>query len=236
MVHVINPTLLTDDVRLTPRQMASVAVALASIEAVPGDHRAVASRLRHKLAAALGGMPVRVDLDDPPFLDAVAGAAERCERIRLEYVDPADRITEREVDPLKVFVDRGTAYVITDDHLRGEERVFRIDRIVSVTPTGDRFTPRAVLSPAGERWAWMIPEREAVVRLPPGSDWVLDRYATLAHRTEPDGWLVVWVSVVDERWLEVLLLRCGPGSEVLDPPDWRTLAQRAAGAAASRYA
>lgn len=235
MVHVINPTLLTDDVRLTPRQMASVAVALASIEALPGDHRAVAQRLRVKLDAALGGMPVRVDLDDPPFLDAVASAAERAERIRLEYVDPADRITEREVDPLKVFVDRGTAYVITDDHLRGGERVFRIDRIVSVTPTGHRFTPRPVSSPAGERWSWMIPEREAVLRLPPGSDWVLDRYATLAQHVDQDGSLVLWVSVVDERWLEVLLLRCGPGSEVVDPPEWRSLAQRAASAALSRY-
>lgn len=235
MVHVLHPTLLTDDVRLTPRQMASVAVALASIEAMPGEHRVVAGRLREKLDRALGGMPVRVDLDDPPFLDAVATAAERNERIRIEYVDPADRITEREVDPLKVFVDRGTAYVITDDHLRGGERVFRIDRIVSVTPTGEVFRPRAIASPAGETWSWMIPEREVVVRLPAGSDWVLDRHATLAHLVEPDGSIVVWLAVVDERWLEVLLLRCGPGVEVLDPPEWSTLASRAAAAVAAHY-
>ncbi|MEX2626184.1 MAG: WYL domain-containing protein, partial [Ilumatobacteraceae bacterium] len=85
-VNVLHPTLLTDDVRLTPRQAASVAVALASIEALPGEHRAAADRLRRKLDDALGGVPVRVTLDDPPFLDDVVAAAEAHERIRIEYV------------------------------------------------------------------------------------------------------------------------------------------------------
>ena len=111
----------------------------------------------------------------------------------------------------------------------------RIDRIVSVTPTGETFRPRAIESPAGGSWSWMIPDREVVVRLPPGSDWVLDRHATLAHLVEPDGSIVVWLAVVDERWLEVLLLRCGPGVEVLDPPEWSTLASRAAAAVAAHY-
>jgi predicted DNA-binding transcriptional regulator YafY len=234
-VHVLNPTLLTDDVRLTPRQAASVAVALASVEVLPGEHQAAALRLREKLDDALGGIPVRVTLDDPPFLDLVGAAAERCERVRIEYIDPNDQLTERLVDPLKVFVDRGTSYVITDDHLRGEERVFRIDRIVSVTPTGEHFRQRTVTTPAGATWAWMVPDREVVVRLPPGSSWVLDRYATLAHVMDDDGWITVWLSVVDETWLAVLLLRCGPGAEVLAPGDLVNNARARAGSLLERY-
>ena len=234
-VNVLHPTLLADDVRLTPRQAASVAVALASIEALPGEHQDTAVRLRQKLDATLGGMPVRVTLDDPPFLDEVASAAERSERLSIEYVDLGDRITERSIDPQKVFVDRATAYVIADDHLRGDERVFRIDRIVSVTATGEHFEPRSVAVPAGSQWSWMVPDQEVVVRLPPGSDWVLDRYATLAHAVEPGGWLVVWLSVVDESWLAVLLLRCGAGAEVLSPDDLAELPRRTAATVLDRY-
>lgn len=234
-VNVLHPTLLTDDVRLTPRQAASVAVALASLDAIPGEHRVAVAGLREKLDDVLGGVPVRVTLDDPPFLDLIAAAAERRERVRIEYVDPGDQLTQRVVDPLKVFVDRGTSYVITDDHLRGDERVFRIDRIVSVTSTGERFEPRAVDSPAGPTWSWMVPDREVVVRLPPGAQWVLDRYATLAHVVEPDGSLVVWLSVVDEAWLAVLLLRCGPGSEVVSPPELVDVPRDVARAVLARY-
>lgn len=235
-VNVLHPTVLTDDVRLTPRQAASVAVALASIEALPGDHRAAADRLRRKLDDVLGGVPVLVTLDDPPLLADVVTAAEAHERIRIEYVDAADRVTERIVDPQKVFVDRGTSYLIADDQLRHEERVFRIDRMVSVTSTGERFAPRDVTPPAGSRWAWMVPEREVVVRLPPGSEWVLDRYATLAHAIGTDGWLAVWLAVVDERWLATLVLRCGPGAEVLAPDDLVDLPRRWADAILDRYA
>ncbi len=234
-VNVLHPTLLTDEVRLTPRQAASVAVALASIEALPGDHRPAADRLRRKLDDALGPVAVRVTLDDPPFLADVVGAVEGHERIRIEYVDPADRVTERVVDPQRVFVDRGTSYVIADDELRHEERVFRIDRMVSVTPTGEHFEARDVTTPAGARWTWMVPDREVVVRLPPGSDWVLDRYATLAHELDADGWMTVWLAVVDERWLAVLLLRCGAGAEVLAPDDLVGLPQRWAASVLERY-
>ncbi|MEX2627305.1 MAG: WYL domain-containing protein, partial [Ilumatobacteraceae bacterium] len=164
----------------------------------------------------------------------VVAAAEAHERIRIEYVDPADRLTDRVVAPQKVFVDRGTSYVIGDDELRDDERVFRIDRIVSVTPTGRHFEPRDVAPPAGSQWTWMVADREVVVRLPPGSEWVLDRYATLAHVLDPAGWSTVWLSVVDERWLAVLLLRCGPGAEVLAPDDLIGLPQRWAEAVLAR--
>ena len=160
-------------------------------------------------------------------------AVERSERIRIEYVDLDDRVTERRVDPLKLFVDRGSAYLITDDHLRGEERVFRVDRLLSVAPTGEHFAPRRVTPPAGRTWAWMVPDREVVVRLPPGSQWVLDRYATTAHLTSDDGWLTVWLSVVSERWLTALLLRCGPGAAGARAS--HDLAARHARAALARY-
>jgi proteasome accessory factor B/proteasome accessory factor C len=213
----------------------AVAVALSAVEALQGADAAVTRRLRAKLDAAVGGLPVRVALDEPPLLDEVEAAVERHERIGIEYVDLEDRVTERTIDPLKLFVDRGSSYIFADDHLRREERVFRVDRLLSVAPTGEHFEPRPVQPPAGRTWAWMVPDREVVVRLPRGSDWVLDRYAIAAHTVEPDGSLVVWLSVVSEGWLAALLLRCGPGAEVLEPDDLRDLPARRARAALARY-
>jgi proteasome accessory factor BC len=235
-VHVTAPTLLSDDVRLTLRQAATVAVALSALDALPGGDHDASKRLRAKLEDALGDWPVRVDVDDPPFLDDVRAAVERHERIRIEYVDLEDHVTERDFDPLKLFVDRGSAYVLGDDHLRGEQRVFRVDRLLSVVPTGEVFEPRPVTPPAGRTWAWTVPHREVVVRLPPGSEWVVDRYATIAHSVAVDGWLTVWLSVVSEPWLASLVLRCGPGAEVLAPSDVVALPARRARAALGRYA
>jgi predicted DNA-binding transcriptional regulator YafY len=235
VVHVIEPTLLTDEVRLTARQAAAVAVALSAVEALPGGDADVTKRLQSKLDAAIGGAPLRVAFEEPPLLDEVRTAVERSERIRIEYVDLDDRVSERAVDPLKLFFDRGSAYIIGDDHLRGEERVFRVDRLLSVAPTGEHFDSRPVQPPAGRTWAWMVPDREVVVRLPRGCAWVLDRYATTAHAVEADGTLTVWLSVVSEGWLGALLLRCGSGAEVLDPPDLVDLPGRRARAALQRY-
>jgi predicted DNA-binding transcriptional regulator YafY len=233
---VLEPTLLTDEVRLTARQAVAVAVALSAVEALQGEDANIPKRLRAKLDAAIGGLPVRVALEEPPLLDEVHAAVEARERIRIAYVNLEDQVTDRTIDPLKLFVDRGSSYVIADDHLRGDQRVFRVDRLLSVAPTGEHFEPRTVQPPAGRTWAWMVPDREVVVRLPRGSEWVLDRYAIGTHAVEPDGSLVVWLSVVSEGWLAALLLRCGPGAEVLEPPDLRDLPARRAHAALARYA
>lgn len=203
-----------------------MAVALSALAALAGTDRAVVDRLRRKLDGALGGVDVRVRVEEPPLLDVVRRAAEDGERLRIRYVDLDDVVTERDVDPLKVFVDRGHSYVYTDDHLRGAERVFRVDRIVEAGPTGVRFTPRPVTPPAGSSWEWMVPDREVVVRLPPGAEAELDRTATLAHIVEDDGSVVAWLSVVSEAWLASLLVRCGPGAEVLDPPELVDVARR----------
>jgi predicted DNA-binding transcriptional regulator YafY len=236
MVEVIEPTLLADGLRLTARQAAAVSLALASVGSVPGVTHGVVDRLRAELDAALGPDPLVVTADESPFLETVRNAIAAATRLRIEYVDLDDRVTEREFDPQVLFADRGAWYVMGDDQLRGQERVFRVDRLLSVVPTAVRFTRRAVTPPAGPTWQWMVPDRAVVLRLPPGGEWVLDRYA-VAGATEPaaDGSRTVWLSVVSDRWLESLLLRCGPGVAVLEPPELADLPARAATAALARY-
>jgi proteasome accessory factor C len=234
-VNVVVPTVMTRSVRLTGRQAVAVGIALAAIEALPGSHREVIARLRSKLAAAIGELPVAVAADEPPLIDDLRAAVERNERIRVEYVSLEDELTTRDLDPRKLFVDRGVTYLLADDHLRNAERIFRVDRLLSVQSLGTFVEPRPVSIPAGTTWTWMVPAEDVVVRLPPGSHWVLDRYATLAHTVDALGWLTVWLSVVSERWLAALLLRCGAGAEVLEPERFADLAARHARDALARY-
>ncbi|WP_433273975.1 helix-turn-helix transcriptional regulator [Actinosynnema sp. CS-041913] len=49
--------------------------------------------------------------------------------------------TERDIDPYGVVFHTGRWYVVGHDHLRDGLRTFRIDRITSVTPRADSFTP-----------------------------------------------------------------------------------------------
>lgn len=223
MVHVARPTVMTMPLRLTVRQAAAVSVALNALAALPGEDSAAVQRVRAKLVGALGEHPVQVTFEDPPLLQRVREAVEMSERILITYVDLDDAVTERSVDPLKMFIDRGRAYLLCQDHLRNAQRVFRVDRLVSVESTGENFEPRDLPVPAGATWEWMIPDREVVVRLPAGSDWVLDRYAVSAHVVEPDGHIVCWLSVVSQSWLAGLLLACGPKAEVITPAEFEGL-------------
>ena len=53
----------------------------------------------------------------------------------ITHWSPArDQATTRQITPRAVFTDRGAWYVLADDHLHGEERTFRIDRIESLRP------------------------------------------------------------------------------------------------------
>lgn len=235
VVHVVRPTVMTSPLRLSARQAAAVSVALNALAALPGEGTEVVETVRTKLSAALGDHPVQVMLEEPTLLARMREAVQDCERVRITYVDLEDALTDRVVDPLKLFIDRGNSYVFCDDQLRGAERVFRVDRIVAVETTGERFEPREIPVPAGAVWEWMIPDREVVVRLPPGSDWVLDRFAVAAHVGEPDGSLVVWLSVVSQTWLTALLLACGGRAEVITPEDLRRLPAERARALLERY-
>ncbi len=235
MVHVARPTVMTAPMRLTARQAAAVSVALNALAALPGEDSAAVQRVRDKLVDALGEHPVQVTLDEPPLLQRVREAVETTEQLVITYVDLNDVVTERLVDPLKLFFDRGRAYLLCQDHLRTAERVFRVDRMVSVEGTGQSFEARDLPVPAGAVWEWMIPDREVVVRLPAGSDWVLDRYAVAAHVVEPDGKIVCWLSVVSQVWLAGLMLSCGPEAEVITPADLHSIARDRAGALLDHY-
>lgn len=228
--------LMTRPVRLTARQATATALALAGLEAVTSDlgmRNDAAETLRVKLEAVTGELPVQVRLESAPFLADVHKLVEDSRRARIIYVDVSGRITDRLIDPLHVFVERGEAYVIADDASRGtKEWIFRIDQIIDIEPTDTLFETRPV---AFSGWNFRGEVVDTVISIAPENDWVLDRVQARAHRVEDDGSITLWLSVVSEVWLARLLLRCGAPSTVISPVEMGPRLAGHVGTLAQRY-
>jgi len=210
--------LMTRSVKLTPRQATAVALALASLEAAAGERKvrdAATLSLRAKLEQVLGGLPIKVRLEDAPLLANIRTVVERARQIDVTYVNAEGDVSRRVLDPLHVFFERGEAYLMADDHVTGDrERTFRIDQIVDFEETGETFETRPVVF---RGWNFRGDITEAVLYLAPGNEWVLDRVMTQAHVLNADGSMFVWVTVASQQWLARLLVRCGQPSCVVEP-------------------
>jgi proteasome accessory factor C len=207
--------------------------------ALPGaDPAGPLGRALEKLAATLGvtDQPaVVVDVERPPLLETVQRAAEVAERLAVTYYSARrGELRARTIDPQAVYTMRGRWYVVADDSLAGLERTFRIDRIESATPTGDRFEHREVPAERGEFFG-DADTVEVTVVLPASAAWVAETYPVHDAVALPGGRLRVRLAVASERWLERVLLRAGPAAVVEEPEAWRDLGRDAAARLLARY-
>jgi predicted DNA-binding transcriptional regulator YafY len=120
----------------------AVAGALAKIERVlPVPLRERVRAVTATLAFTRGGWA-----GSPPATDTVlrlAEAARRGRRVRLRYRSFRGEETERDVDPYGLVVHSARWYLAAHDHLRGEVRTFRLDRVRDVQPRAERTEPPA---------------------------------------------------------------------------------------------
>ncbi len=232
---------LARPLRFSASEGFTLAASARAILAVPGTDPdgALASALA-KLEAALGDRTrLMIDIDEPFSLATVREALDARESIDLEYYSASrDELTDRRVDPLRVFARDGHWYLDGWCHLAGGERRFRIDRIRLAQRTG---APAERIPGAGDGGAAAAafapgPEARTVrVLLPEGADWVIESYPTLEVAERPDRRREVVLAVGGEAWLERLLLRLGPDAELLAPPELAGLAEDAARRVLARY-
>lgn len=211
--------------RLTKEEaLVILAAAKASVPATGHDPAGPLSRALDKIADVLG-----VDLDDDlevvlaePAGDQVevlqAAVADR-EALDIGYFSHArNEHTERTIEPLRLFHSEGAWYL--DAHCRTTpgDRVFRVDRITDIRPTGERFdrtldrTSTEAFSPADD-----LPR--VTIEVDPEGAWVADQYPVEERTALGDGRLRVTLVVSATPWLERLLLRLGPHGRVVDAPD-----------------
>ncbi|MGH9291394.1 MAG: helix-turn-helix transcriptional regulator [Acidimicrobiales bacterium] len=237
--------------RLTAEEGFVLAAAARGLLSVPGASgeggEALASALS-KLESALGHAPLSLDISEPEHLEALRAAAEASERVEIVYFSSAAGApSRRTVDPYQVVLREGRWYLDGWSAEAKGLRRFQVDRVQGVSGTGEAFEVPA--DTAGEIAARLSgplsgpdafiggPESvDAVIAVPPEVAFGLEQAAFSPLEALPDGRLAAHVMVADaEGWLGRLLLRLGPGAEVLEPPQLRGAGAGAARRALERY-
>lgn len=198
------------------QEATALTSALAKLE--EGLGRETLGELAGRVAAA--GRPTEA----PEMLEPVRAAVEGWERLEVQYYAASTaETTVRRIDPEEVFFAMGNWYVVAWDHLSGEERLLRVDRIRRAEVTGERFEPRG-LAGAG-RPLYSPGERDVPIRLLlyPKARWVAEYYRTESETEREDGSLEVVLPARRMEWVARLLVRLGGGAEILDPPGLKDL-------------
>ena len=222
--------------RLAREEALTLLAAGRAVLARPGsDPDGTLQRAVDKLVRALGeGTADRVEVAlgsaDPEVMAAVQRALQAQRRLSISYYSYGrDVSTDREVDPLRLVSREGRWYLLAHCLTAEGERLFRVDRIraaeVLDTPAEAHPGPDDVVpGPHGG---------ERTVELVTGSDarWVADTYPTDEVEELADGRLRIVLPVTTVPWLERLLLRLDPSTEVTDTATGESLRGIAATAA-----
>ncbi|WP_207841649.1 helix-turn-helix transcriptional regulator [Williamsia soli] len=160
------PPLLFDDdqvialaVALQSATATGVGIAEAAMRALTTVRQVMPSRLQHRLNAVQfttidirPGAAVHATVS-PEVLIALSTATRAHEILRFDY-EPSSTaaasvaLPPRRVEPHHLTTAGGYWYLVAWDCDRSDWRIFRADRINPRTPTGPKFTPRAV--PGGD--------------------------------------------------------------------------------------
>ncbi|MDX3096847.1 WYL domain-containing protein [Streptomyces sp. ME01-24h] len=232
--------------RLAADEAAALLVAARAVANLPGlreSDRQALLRATAKIEGAAGEaagassrLSVTFESEGSVFADVDRAIAER-RRLWIRYYSPArDELTEREVDPIRLFA-VGHTYFEGWCHLSEDRRTFRLDRVAEIrlldTPSDPpRIEPRdlsqGLVQPAGD-------DPEVVVEVGPGGRWVAEYYPHDLAEERPDGGLRITLRTPDPGSLRRLALRLGRDGRIVAPADLAGSARDAAAQALSAY-
>lgn len=225
-VSVIFDAGMSRPLRLSAEEALALVVALRTLAETPGiaDSDAV-QRALAKVESAAGGAvddaAVTIALDTTTRLMPVLHrAVSESRALELRYYTAArDEITERVVDPLRVFEADGNGYLEAWCRRAEGVRVFRVDRIEDVRLLDEPARPpqglelrdlaEGVFQPASEHLL-------AVLRVSDAYAWVADYYPSEQVTELPHG-LQVSLRVSEPAWVRALVLGSGGQVTVLSP-------------------
>jgi proteasome accessory factor C len=248
VVRLSNAEFLSRPLRLAPHEALALVVALRALrEAASDRERGAVDRALAKLESAAGGaasaaeaVDIRVDPVDPATRAAVDAALHDNRRMHLTYYVPGrDETTERDVDPLRLVISEGHAYLEAWDTGVREVRFFRLDRMTAVEVLDEQASP-----PAGagrgdvSRGLFQAAEDDvtAVLELDRSARWMADYYPIEASSELPDGRLRITLRIRDSEWLVRLVLRMGGGATVIAPSEVAEAVRERASLALAAYA
>ncbi|MEV0717818.1 YafY family protein [Asanoa sp. NPDC050611] len=233
--------------RLTPDEALALVVALRMLAETPGmANRDAIERALAKIEHAAGdlaGAPVAVRMpgsDDR--LGTLRGAVERGRALRITYyAQTRDETTERVIDPIRLLMVEGRAYVEAWCRRAEAVRLFRADRIDALVeldvpaappPTAELHdVSDGVFSPGTE-----LPL--ITLKVGRGGRWITEYYPceeVRPDRVDSDEW-VVSLRVTDLAWAQRFVLGLGPDATAVAPPELVERVRDAATAALDAYA
>lgn len=240
-VHVRMADYFGSPLRLTPAEGLSLYAGAAALADLPEMAEADAlKRSLKKLGAALGidpeegisGIEVHLDIGPQEHVTALQEALGQAKRVRIEYRSASKgELSERDLDPRGLVAAQGRWYIVGLDHLSGDERMFRIDRIKRVEVLSDDAPVPDDFDPNRYRSAFVGDDSSPSMTLeisPEAARWFADYYPTRSVTELPDGWLRVELEAGGTKWGATLILQMGAEARNVQPEDVRESAARLA--------
>ncbi|OEV07638.1 helix-turn-helix transcriptional regulator [Streptomyces nanshensis] len=232
--------------RLASDEATALLVAARAVATLPGLRESDRDALRRataKLEEAAGEsagassrLSVTFESEGGVFADVDRAIAER-RKLWLRYYSPArDELTEREVDPIRLFA-VGHTYLEAWCRLSEARRTFRLDRVAEIRLLAEAADPPPVelrdlseglVQPSAE-------DPEVVVEVGPGGRWVAEYYPYDSAEELPDGGLRVTLRTPDPASLRRLALRLGRDGRIVAPVELADSAREAARTALAAY-
>lgn len=241
-----NPDDVAEPLRLAADEATALLVAARAVATLPGlreSDRQALLRATAKLEAAAGEvagassrLSVTFESEGGVFADVDRAISER-RRLWLRYYSPArDELTEREVDPIRLFA-VGHTYMEAWCRLSEARRTFRLDRVAEIRLLDEPAAPpelelrdlsEGLVQPSAD-------DPEVVVEVGPGGRWVAEYYPHDSAEELADGGLRITLRTPAPASLRRLALRLGRDGRIVSPGDLAESARRAAGEALAAY-
>ncbi|MEU4063082.1 WYL domain-containing protein [Streptomyces wedmorensis] len=241
-----NPDDVAAPLRLAADEATALLVAARAVATLPGlreSDREALLRATAKLEAAAGEaagassrLSVTFESEGGVFAEVDRAISER-RRLWVRYYSPArDELTEREVDPIRLFA-VGHTYMEAWCRLSEARRTFRLDRVVEIRILDEHAAPpelelrdlsEGLVHPSAD-------DPEVVVEVGPGGRWVAEYYPHDRADELPDGGLRITLRTPDPASLRRLALRLGSDGRIVAPAELADSARTAAAAALAAY-
>jgi len=182
---------------------------------------------------------VSVELEGAGELATVREGLLARRRLHLVYyAHSRDETTERDVDPWALFLSGGRWYLVGWCHRVADERIFRLDRIRSVTLLDEPAQVPTDVDLSKYESLYVQGARDVPVTIdlaPSAAAWVAESYPLDSQEALDDGWVRIRLTAGGTAWLGKLLLRLGPQARVVDPPELAAATRQLACRLAERY-
>jgi proteasome accessory factor C len=235
-----------EPLRLAADEATALLVAARAVATLPGlreSDREALQRATAKIEAAAGEsagassrLSVTFESEGGVFADVDRAIAER-RRLWIRYYSPTrDELTEREIDPIRLFA-VGHTYVEAWCRQSEAHRTFRLDRVAEIRlldepsdppPVELRDLSEGLVQPSAE-------DPQVVIEVGPGGRWVAEYYPHDSAEELPEGGLRITLRAPDPASLRRLALRLGRDGRIVSPADLAGSARDAARAALAPY-